>query len=31
MTTLLFAAALAILGLLCFIGPDGVVGRRHRH
>jgi hypothetical protein len=31
MVTFLFAALLAILGLLCFTGPDGIVGPRHRH
>jgi hypothetical protein len=31
METLLFVGALAILGFLCFIGPDGVIGRQHRH
>ena len=28
---LLLAAALAILGFLCFTGPGGVNGPRHRH
>jgi len=27
---LLFVAVLAILGFLCFTGPDGVAGPRHR-
>jgi len=31
MTTFLFIAILAILGFLCFTGPDGVAGRKHRH
>jgi hypothetical protein len=31
MVTFLFIAALAILGFLCFTGPDGVIGTRHRH
>ncbi len=26
-----FIAALAILGFLCFTGPDGFIGPRHRH
>jgi hypothetical protein len=29
--TILFVATLAILGFLCFTGPDGVIGLRHRH
>jgi hypothetical protein len=31
MMTFLFIAILAILGFLCFTGPDGVIGSRHRH
>jgi hypothetical protein len=31
MITLLLIAVLAILGFLCFIGPDGVIGPRRRH
>jgi hypothetical protein len=31
MVTFLFVAALAILVFLCFTGPDGVIGPRHRH
>jgi hypothetical protein len=31
MMTFLIIAALAILGFLCFTGPDGVIGSRHRH
>jgi hypothetical protein len=32
MVAFLFAAASAILGLfLCFAGPRGVIGLRHRH
>ncbi len=31
MMTFLFIAVLAILGFLCFIGPDGIIGPRHRH
>jgi hypothetical protein len=31
MLTLLLAAVLAILGFLCFTGPGGVGGPRHRH
>ncbi len=31
MMTFLFVAALAILGFLCFTGPDGFIGPRHRH
>jgi hypothetical protein len=26
-----FLAVLAILGFLCFTGPDGLNGPRHRH
>jgi hypothetical protein len=26
-----YAALLAILGLLCFTGPDGIIGRKHCH
>jgi hypothetical protein len=29
--TLLMAAVLALLGFLCFTGPDGSIGPRHRH
>jgi hypothetical protein len=31
MFTFLFVAVLAILGFLCFSGPDGFTGPRHRH
>jgi len=31
MLTLLLAAVLAILGFLCFTGPGGFNGPRHRH
>jgi len=31
MMTFLILAALAILGFLCFTGPDGIIGPRHRH
>jgi hypothetical protein len=31
MVAFLLVAVLAILGFLCFTGPDGVTGRRHRH
>jgi hypothetical protein len=31
MITFLFVAVLALLGFLCFTGPDGVIGTRHRH
>ncbi len=31
MVTFLFVAVLAILVFLCFTGPDGVTGSRHRH
>jgi len=31
MMTFLIVAALAILGFLCFTGPDGLIGPRHRH
>jgi hypothetical protein len=31
MVTILFIAVLAILGFLCFSGPEGVIGPRHRH
>ena len=31
MMTFLIIAALAILGFLCFTGPDGVIGSGHRH
>ncbi len=31
MVTFLFVAVLAILVFLCFTGPDGVIGPRHRH
>jgi len=30
MITFLFVAVLAILAFLCFTGPDGVIGPRHR-
>jgi len=30
MAAFLFLAVLAILGFLCFMGPD-VIGPRHRH
>jgi hypothetical protein len=28
--TFLFVVVLAVLGFLCFIGPDGAIGPRHR-
>jgi hypothetical protein len=31
MVTFLLVAVLAILIFLCFTGPDGVIGPRHRH
>ena len=31
MVTFLLVAVLAILVFLCFTGPDGVIGPRHRH
>ncbi len=31
MTTFVFVAVLAILGFLCFSGPDGFLGPKHRH
>jgi hypothetical protein len=31
MMTFLFGAVLAVLGFLCFTGPDGIVGPRQRH
>jgi len=31
MRTFLSVVVLAVLGFLCFIGPDGVIGRRRRH
>jgi hypothetical protein len=31
MMTFLFLAVLASLGFLCFTGPDGPIGPRHRH
>jgi len=31
MVTFIFVAVLAILGFLCFTGPDGATGPRHRH
>jgi hypothetical protein len=31
MITFLFVAVLAVLGFLCFTGPDGVMGPKHRH
>jgi hypothetical protein len=31
MVTFLFVAVLSILIFLCFTGPDGVTGPRHRH
>jgi hypothetical protein len=31
MVTFLFAAVLAILGFLCFFGPGGDIGPRHRY
>jgi hypothetical protein len=30
MVTSLLVGVLAILGFLCFTGPDGVIGPRHR-
>jgi hypothetical protein len=29
--TIVFVAVLAILGLLCFSGPDRFLGPKHRH
>jgi hypothetical protein len=31
MIKFLFVAVLAIVGFLCFTGPDGVTGPRDRH
>jgi hypothetical protein len=31
MVTFLFVALLGLLGFLCFTGPDGIIGPRHRH
>jgi hypothetical protein len=31
MMTFLFLVAVALLGFLCFTGPDGIVDPRHRH
>jgi hypothetical protein len=31
MMTFLFIAAVALLGFLCFTGPDSFIGPRHRH
>jgi hypothetical protein len=31
MVTFFFVAVLAILIFLCFTGPDGVTGSKHRH
>ncbi len=31
MMAFFFIAALAILAFLCFTGPDGFIGPRHRH
>jgi hypothetical protein len=31
MVTFFFVAVLAILVFLCFTGPDGILGPRHRH
>ncbi len=31
MMLFLLIAALAILGFLCFTGPDGIISPRHRH
>jgi hypothetical protein len=31
MITILFLAVGAIVGFLCFFGPDGAIGPRHRH
>jgi hypothetical protein len=31
MLTFLFVTVLATLAFLCFTGPDGVSGPRHRH
>ena len=31
MVTFLLVAVLAILVFLCFTGPGGVIGPRHRH
>jgi hypothetical protein len=30
MITFLFVAVLAVLAFLCFTGPDGVTGPKHR-
>ncbi len=31
MVTFLFVSLLALLGFLCFTGPGGIIGPRHRH
>jgi hypothetical protein len=31
MITFLFVAVLAVLGFLCFTGPNGVMGPKYRH
>ncbi len=31
MVTFLFVSLLALLDFLCFTGPDGIIGPRHRH
>jgi len=31
MMAFLFVALLALLGFLCFTGPDGIIGPKHRH
>ena len=31
MMTFLFVSLLALLGFLCFTGPDGIIGPRHSH
>ena len=31
MNTWLLIVTLAILGFLCFSGPDGFIGPKHRH
>ena len=31
MMTFLFIATSALLLFLCFTGPDGIIGPRHRH
>jgi hypothetical protein len=31
MTRFFFVVVLAVLGFLCFTGPDGIFGPRHHH